>query len=95
MHDDIKRFGQDGYADDNHVQNKEWLVRELETQMRDQGYVPCLDNEPQYTAHFVSAEKGFWFELSVYGIFVGKEDAWRLSGVTNGKQIRKHIPTTK
>lgn len=94
MHDDIKRFEQEGYTENN-AQNRDWCIRELETQMRDAGYAPSIDNEPQYTVEYLPAEECFKFKLSVFGVFVGKEDAWSVSGVTTGRRIMKHTPRTK
>ena len=92
MHDDIKRFSLDGEIDSsNLVEEKERLIQFLETQMRDSGFVPALDLEPQFTRNYVPAKESYSFELSCYGIHVGKVKAWELAGIMGGKTIHSSI----
>jgi hypothetical protein len=91
MHDEVKRFPLDGEIVDsgNLVTAKERLVNFVETQMRDEGYVPVLDLEPQFTLDYNLDTEGYSFKLSVYGVHVGKEGAWQSAGMMNGKMITK------
>lgn len=94
MHEDIQRFVRSGWTD-NTARSREEMIDDLERQMRDEGYVPSIDNYPQYTVNYVEETEKFFFILSVYMVYVGKEESWEVSGVTNGKKIMKHIPLTK
>lgn len=93
MHDNIVRFEQKGLTLDT-AQAREWLVDEIERQMRDSGYAPSIDNEPQFTVEYSADSEAFNYTLSVFGVKV-KEDPWKVSGVTRGKTIMKHTQKTK
>lgn len=97
MHDDINKFSLDGEIKDsgNIVEQRERLVNFLETQMRDEGIVPALDLEPQFTLDYNSETEGYNFQLTVYGIEVGKEEAWQVAGVMSGKPIAKYTHPVK
>lgn len=96
MHDDIEKFSLDGeIADSNIVATKENLVKTLEDNMRDLGYVPCLDLEPQFTLDYRPESENYEFELTVYGIHVGKELSWSTAGMMSGKAIMKSTPKPK
>lgn len=92
MHDEVKRFPLDGEIVDssNLVQAKERLVNFVETQMRDHGFVPTLDLEPQFTLDYNLDTETYRFQLSVYGVHVGEEKAWQTAGMMSGKLILKH-----
>lgn len=96
MHDDIKKFYLEGeLGEPNIVETKERLVHHIENMMRDYGYVPSIDNEPQFTLDYNSDAGGFDFKLTVYGVRVEKEKAWSVSGITSGKEILRHTHQTK
>jgi hypothetical protein len=86
LHDDIIRFSRTGVTENN-AKNRELMVRDMEVEMRDLGFVPSLDNEPQYTVEFNRESQIFHFEVSVYGVKVGALNSWQISGVSNGKMI--------
>jgi hypothetical protein len=96
MHDDIIRYSLDGQIDDsNVVQSKERLIHHLEGDMRDEGVVPSLDLDPQFTLYYNEDTEQYDFSLTVYGVYVGKEEAWQGAVVTSGKKITKPTPPTK
>jgi len=96
MHDEIRKFYLEGeLAETNIVNCKERIVYHLETMMRDYGYVPSIDNEPQFTLQYNPEAECFDFKLTVYGVKVEKERAWSISGVTSGKEISKYTPRPK
>lgn len=91
MHDEIKKFSLSGeLGEPNIVNTKERLVSHLENMMRDYGFAPSIDNDPQFTLDYNAEAGGFDFELTVYGVKVGKEKAWDISGVTSGKEIPRY-----
>lgn len=96
MHDDIKRFSLEGtLSDRNLIDEKERLIRFVETDMREEGWVPSLDLHPHFTLDYDPAEGTFGFVLSVWGIHVGEEEAWRVDGMMDGKTIMKSTLPTK
>ena len=97
MHEEIIRYSLDGEITDANLEShKAQLVEVLETQMREDGIVPSLDLDPGFTIEYDSSRDTFVFELSVYGVYIGKEgDLWGTAGVTSGKKIMKHTPLTK
>lgn len=96
MHDDIERFSLDGEIDSaNLVEAKDRLVRFLETSMRDAGFVPALDLEPQFTRDYNPETEKYDFQLSVYGIKVGRAKACEAAGMMGGKMITSSIPKRK
>ena len=97
MHEDIKRFPLEGAITDalNVVEHKERLISFIEGAMRDEGYVPLLDMEPHFNQRFDVEGEHFEFKLSVYGVFVGKEESWGIAGVMSGNKIPKYIAPSK
>jgi len=95
MHDEIIRYALEGeISDGNLVENKERLVFFLETQMRDEGVVPVLDMDPQFTLDYDPEREAFGFKLSVYGSYVGS-NACEIEGTMGGTMIMKHTVQTK
>ena len=96
MHDSIKKFSIHGQIDDSNIPvAKERLVLFIEQMMRDKGCAPVLELDPQFTATYVPEKETFKFDLSVYGAWVGKEKAWEVSGVSNGKLVMKSTTPIK
>lgn len=96
MHDDIKKFSIDGeIGDANVVEAKDRLIAYLEGTMRDDGFVPALDLEPQFTRTYKADREVYHFVLTIYGIQVGKAEAWKTGGILNGKTIPKSIPPVR
>jgi hypothetical protein len=89
MHEEVKRFPLEGAITDdlNVVEHKARLVHFVEGVMRDEGYVPLLDMEPQYNQWYDAVGEHYEFKLSVYGVYVGKDKECRIAGMMNGKPI--------
>lgn len=96
MHDEIIRYSLEGQISDNNlVTNKERLIFFLEEEMRAQGVVPTLDMDPQFTLDYSPDEEVFNFELSVYGSYVGSEQACETAGMMTGQMIKKYTHQAK
>jgi hypothetical protein len=96
MHDDIKHFLLTGeISDSNLVQSKTRLVEAIEGTMRDEGFAPVLDMDPQWTLSYIPKSEKYTFALTVYGTYVGKDESWSTGGVMGGKKIPKYSPLTK
>jgi hypothetical protein len=90
MHENIKKFSLKGeMGDGNFAELQARHIDFVERQMRDEGFVPCVDNEPQFTRHYRPSTETWDFELTVYGVEVGRHKAWSISGVANGKMIHR------
>lgn len=88
MHDEIKRFYLTGeITSDKFLEAREALIKDVEDNMRDEGYVPVLDLLPQFTRNFNPESEVFNFELSVYGAKCNEERKY--SGVLNGVLIER------
>ena len=88
MHDEIKRYSLAGtIADDDIIKRKERLVNDLESAMRDEGFVPVLDLDPQFTLQFLPDSETYEFKLSVYGCEV--DNPWAVAGMMSGVPISK------
>lgn len=96
MHDEIQRFNLNGeMSDTDVVKQRERLVEFVESMMRDQGYVPALDLEPQFTLEFDPVSENFTFALSVYGVPIERNKTWNVGGILSGKEIPRYIPKNK
>jgi len=96
MHDEIQRFNLNGEIADREVtKTRERLVDFVENMMREQGYVPALDIEPQFTVDYDAAQERYTFALSVYGVKIDKEKTWTVGGILSGKEIPKYTPKSK
>lgn len=88
-HKPIKRFNLDGSIKDDSFLPRlrgEYL-KLLETEMRLKGYVPRLDINPDFTIEYNYAREYFEFELSIYGIYLGKKKSQWVLGVDETKLI--------
>lgn len=97
MHEEIKKFHLEGVfgGSANQVQFKQGVEHWLETDMREHGYVPVLDMDTQYSRQYDVEKDEFKFQLSIYGTYVGRDEAWGISGVMNGKRIPKYTHQAK
>lgn len=96
MHKDIKRFPLDGQINDDSDFIR--LRAQFETliihQMRDMGYVPVLDLGPLWSTKLEG--KHYTFELTVYGVYVGRKKACTIEGMDgSGKFQPRYTPNSK
>lgn len=94
-HKNIKRFAIDGdiYDEAAIPRIREQYIQLVKLMMQGKGYTVRLDIDPDFTVSFNG--KTFNFELSVYGVFVGKKKAQCLYGVDKNREIMNSIPKTK
>ena len=96
MHDEIIRYTISGEVSDRKLpQIKESMIAFIETQMRDDGIVPSLDLDPQFTRVYNHETDRFEFSLTVYGVYVGGEEAWPVVGVMSGTKILRYVPNNR
>jgi hypothetical protein len=82
-HKPIKRFFLDGNINDDAkiARLKIEYVRLLVSEMRLSGYVPRIDIEPDFTIEYNEKTESFTFNLSIYGIHVGKRQSECIQGI--------------
>ena len=87
-HKPIKRFGLSGEIyDDSHIPRLKDQYEFMVTQaMRTHGYVPRYDIDIDFTVSYNG--KTFDFEMSVYGVYVGRSKAKCIVGVDKNTPIQ-------
>lgn len=88
-HKPIKRFGLDGIINDeaNIGRLKDEYTRLLKAEMVLTGYAQRIDINTDFTTRYNAEKQYFEFEISLYGIFVGKNKAQWISGIDGTKTI--------
>ena len=94
-HKPLKRFGLEGsiYDDSAIWRLKIEYMRLMISEMRLSGYVPRIDIAPDFTMSYNEKSESFNFELSLYGIYVGKRKSEWIFGVDERAVIP--IPPSK
>jgi len=88
-HKPLKRFGLDGliYDDSAIWRLKQEYLNLVMSEMRLSGYVPRLDIVPDFTIEYSDNTKAFIFEISLYGIYVGKRQSEWIFGIDKAQVI--------
>ena len=86
-HKSIKRFSLDGeiYDDSHIIRLKEQYYSMIVAGMRSDGYVPRYDIDTDFTISYNG--KTFNFEISIYGVYVGKRTAECIAGIDRNKPV--------
>jgi hypothetical protein len=94
-HKPIKKFSLDGviYDDSALWRLKIEYIKLLMSEMRLLGYVPRFDIKPDFTIDFDNKKECFNFEMSVYGIYVGKRKSEWILGVNQTEVL--YTPQSK
>ena len=87
MHKRIKRFELQGQiTDDSFIPRmKGEYVRLLSESMKDTGYVPRYDIDPDWSISYTGNH--YEFTLSVYGSYIGKKNAQCIEGLDKNRPI--------
>lgn len=96
MHPAIKKFSLSGEVSDNMlVRQRDLLDRVMSDKMRETGYVPVLGLGPLFSTVYDQERDVFCFEVSYYGVRVGKK-SWIIDGMDlGGKMINRSTPKDK
>ena len=88
-HKPLKKFSLDGNIHDDSAiwRLKTEYIGLLTTEMRLSGYVPRLDINADFTIEYNEQKQHFTFELSLYGIYVGKRKSEWITGIDETKVI--------
>jgi hypothetical protein len=86
-HRKITRFGLEGeiFDDAKIPKIKDQYINMIYNSMRNKGYVPRYDIDPDFTTSYNG--KTFEFKLSVYGVYVGKKRAKCVKGIDKNQVI--------
>jgi hypothetical protein len=86
-HRKITRFGLEGeiFDDAKIPKIKDQYINMVCNGMRNKGYVPRYDIDPDFTISYNG--KTFEFKLSVYGVYVGKKKAKCVKGIDKNQVI--------
>lgn len=82
-HRPIKRFALDGVIqnDSKIGRLRSEYIRILSLEMKLSGYVPRLDIDPDFTIDYNVNGDSYNFELSIYGVYVGKKKSEWIVGI--------------
>lgn len=88
-HKPIKKFNINGVIHDDKLvpRLKNEYVRLILTQMKLRGYVQRFDIDIDFTLDYNEKKQYFEFELTIYGIYVGKRKAEWIQGIDGQKVI--------
>jgi hypothetical protein len=86
-HRKITKFGLEGeiFDDAKIPKIKDQYINMIYNGMRNKGYVPRYDIDPDFTTSYNG--KTFEFKLSVYGVYVGKKKAKCVKGIDKNQVI--------
>lgn len=88
-HKPVRKFSLDGviHDDSSFVRLRAEYINLITTEMRLLGYVPRLDINPDFTIDYNEIKKYFEFEISLYGVYVGKKKSQWISGIDETRVI--------
>jgi hypothetical protein len=94
-HLNIHKFTLEGIIGDDVARQRAQFESRLTQDIRDKGYVPVLDFGPLWAMQYISKKNHFEFVLSVYGVFVGKAESWKIEGINSEGKLLPRIQKSK
>lgn len=91
MNKKLKSFGMQGQIHDDAAIPRLRIEyqRLIESDMREQGYVPILDLDIQFSLLYDEPNDLYEFDIVVYGVYVGKKKAHLYEGFSGQNLIPK------
>lgn len=91
-HKSIKTFTVDGIIkDDAAIGRLRLEIERLQIlQMRELGYVPRLDIDPNFTIQYNNTKEYFEFILTLYGTYLGKKKSQCIMGIDGTLLVPTH-----
>lgn len=91
-HKSIKTFTVEGVIkDDAAISRIRLEIERLKIlEMRQFGYVPRLDIEPQFTLQYNNIKEYFEFILTIYGTYLGKKKSQCIMGIDGTLMVPTH-----
>ena len=96
-HKSIKTFNLEGIIKDDAAigRLKIEYIRLLTIQMREDGFVPRLDIDPDFTIYYNSDKEYFEFTLTVYGTYLGRKKSKCVEGMDGTLAVPTHKNKSK
>jgi hypothetical protein len=94
MRKPIKPFFLDGeFLDDSQaIYAKVNAEKTINHMMRDKGYLKVLDLDPFWIVRYDEQSNKWYFDMTIYGVYMGKKKAWQFEGISQGKLIPRNTP---
>lgn len=91
MNKKLKSFGMQGQIHDDAAIPRLRIEYQklIETDMREQGYVPILDLDVQFSLSYDEPNDLYEFDIVVYGVYVGRKRAHLYEGFSGQNLIPK------
>jgi hypothetical protein len=91
MNKKLKSFGMQGQIHNDAAIPRLRLEYErlIESDMREQGYVPILDLDIQFSLLYDEEQDKYEFDIVVYGVYVGKKKAHLYEGFSGQNLVPK------
>jgi hypothetical protein len=88
-HKPIKKFSLNGLINDeaSMPRLKTEYIKLIVSQMKIKGFVPRFDIEPDFTIDYNEKKHYFEFELSIYGIYIGRKQTECIMGIDGNRVI--------
>jgi hypothetical protein len=88
-HKPIKKFNFSGIIQDDSAigRLKGEYVRLLVSEMKLSGYVPKFELDPDFTIDYNEQKRYFEFEITVYGIYVGRKKSEWILGIDGNRPV--------
>ena len=96
-HKPIKNFYLDGIIQNDALigRLKNEYIRLIKIEMKLSGYSPRLDIDPDFTISYNHTKNYYEFQLTMYGVYVGKKKAQWITGIDATKGIATHKSKSK
>jgi len=90
MHEEIVSFTREGELRDDSdiIRIKDVMRRDIEDEMRLDGFAPILDLLVHWSTEYIPDKKRYRFKMTLYGVHLGGLDCSKIVGVSDGKIIR-------
>lgn len=91
MNKKLKSFGMQGQIHDDAAIPRLRIEyqRLIESDMREQGYVPILDLDVQFSLSYDQQNDLYEFDIIVYGVYVGKKKSHLFEGFSGQNLVPK------
>jgi hypothetical protein len=96
-HKSIKTFNLEGIIKDDAAigRTKNEFIRLISLNMRDEGYVPRLDIDPDFTIYYNNDKDYYEFTLTAYGTYLGRKKSKCIEGMDGTLAVPIHKSKSK
>ena len=96
-HKSIKTYNLEGIIKDDAAigRLKIEYIRLITIQMREDGFVPRLDMDPDFTIYYNNDKEYFEFKLTLYGTYLGRKKSKCIEGMDGTLAVPTHKNKSK